>query len=305
MKILAYLIALFVAFSPVLADEASPTPKANPTPNVRDLRGTVKEEVQQLRKNFKEGFKERKVELKDEDEDEDEDLEETTDSRIQAQNLREATKQELERRREEFKQAQEQLREEFKTRMEEARERAKQEFETRREELKNKLETVKNENKKRIVEKISEQLDELNARLMKHFSEVLDKLEKVLANIQSRTEKAEANGHDVAAIRTAIQAAEDAILAARAAIEAQAAKTYTPGITGDEEKLRVEVGRARQALHSDLAVLREVIRNAYKAVRNVATSLAQIPRVDDEVEVESEETQSPTPLTTESPVLTP
>jgi len=197
-----------------------------------------------------------------------------------------------ERLKEEFKQAQEQKKEEFKIRVEEAREKAKQEIEKKREELKTRLEKIKNENKKRIVERVAQQVDELNERMVKHFSEVLDKLEKTLVNIKSRIDKAKARGLDTASAEALIGSAEDAIAGARAAIEAQSAKTYTPEISGEEMKLKVEVGQARQVLHNDISSVREKVRVAYEAVRNIATALVQIPKVDED------EGESPSPSPT-------
>lgn len=184
-------------------------------------------------------------------------------------------------------------------RLEEAREKAKEEIEAKRAELKERLQKVRDEQKKRIVERLDQQLNALNERMMKHFSVVLEKLEKALVNIESRIDKAEANGLDVSLARSMVVRAEDAIAAVKSAIEAQAAKTYTPEISGEEGKLKVEVGRARQLLHSDISLVREKVRAAYEAVRQVATTLAQIPRVNEEPE------ESPSPTVSPSPTPTP
>lgn len=144
-----------------------------------------------------------------------------------------------------------------------------------------KLQKVKNEQKRKIVERISRQTDELNARMMNHFSQVLDRLEKVLANIKSRVDKAEANNWDVSGVRAMIVSAEQAIVSAKSAIEAQAVKTYTPEITGQEEKLRLEVGEARKALHSDLVIVKEKVKAAHEFVKAVAKALAQSPRINE------------------------
>ncbi|MBI4117180.1 MAG: hypothetical protein HY451_00595 [Parcubacteria group bacterium] len=146
--------------------------------------------------------------------------------------------------------------------------------------LKERLEKVKNEQKRKIVERISQQLDELNARMNNHFGQVLDRLEKVLANIVSRVDKAEANNWDVSAARAMIKSAEEAIASARTAIEAQKARTYTPEITGDEAKLKIEVGEARKALHGDLTGVRQKVKAAFEFVKAVAKALAQSPRID-------------------------
>jgi len=156
----------------------------------------------------------------------------------------------------------------------------KEEVESKKAQLKERLQKVK-EQKKKIVERISQQLDELNAGTTNHFSQVLDRLEKVLANIKIRVDKAEAHNWDVSAVRAMIKSAEEAIASARTAIEAQAVKTYTPEITGDEGKLKVEIGEARKALHRDLAAVRQKVKAAREFVKAVAKVLAQSPKIDE------------------------
>ena len=192
----------------------------------------------------------------------------------------------------EIKNIRQNLREGVKEKRPEARERtspsptsekdktkAKEEIEAKKSKLKEKLQKV-NEQKQKKVERISQQLDELNVRTTNHFSEVLDRLEKVLANVVSRVDKAEANNWDVSAVRAMIASAKEAIASAQSAIEAQKAKTYTPQITGEEAKLKVEVGEARKALHRDLAAVREKVKAAHEFVKAVAKALAQSPRID-------------------------
>ncbi|MEK7537167.1 MAG: hypothetical protein AAB584_01870 [Patescibacteria group bacterium] len=166
-------------------------------------------------------------------------------------------------------------------RVQETKQKTREETEAKRTQLKERLQSVKDEQKKKIVERISHQIDELNARTTNHFSAVLDRLGKVLANIVSRVDKAEANKWDVSAVRIMIKSAEEAITSARKAIEAQKAKTYTPEITGGEEKLKVEVGEARKALHSDLVIVKEKVKAAYEFVKAIAKALAQSPRINE------------------------
>ncbi|HXK41135.1 MAG TPA: hypothetical protein VJ046_03525 [Candidatus Paceibacterota bacterium] len=176
-----------------------------------------------------------------------------------------------------FKKEAEQRKEELKTRVEQKREELKTRIETKREDLKKRLEKVKDERKKQAVERIDKQMDELNDRLLKHYLSVLDKLSDVLVRISERTDRAEERGVDVAAVRTAIDEANRAISAAKTAIETQSGKTYTIQVN-TEEGLKNDVGRARQALHNDLAAVRLVIKAAHEAVRQAATTLAQLPR---------------------------
>ena len=78
----------------------------------------------------------------------------------------------------------------------------------------------------------------------------------------------------------AIEDAEAAIEVARAAVDAQAGETYEVEIT-DETRLRAEVGKARKELHDDLKAVFDLVKAAREAVREAATTLAQIPRPDD------------------------
>ncbi len=69
--------------------------------------------------------------------------------------------------------------------------------------------------------------------------------------------------------------------AARAAIEAQAGKTYSISVT-TEQKLKEAAEAARKALHDDLNKVKEAVKAAHEAVRKAAVALAQIPRVDED-----------------------
>ena len=154
-------------------------------------------------------------------------------------------------------------------------------IEERRAELQTRLQSIRDERKKQAVERIHTAVNALNERMTGHFINVLDQIDKVLDRVESRTDKAEANGLDVSTVRPEITNAENAIAAARAAVEAQAGKVYEVQITGSETTLRADVGKTRQELHEDLTGVRDLVKAAREAVRNAAVTLAQIPRVND------------------------
>ena len=154
-------------------------------------------------------------------------------------------------------------------------------IEERRAELQTRLQSIRDERKKQAVERIHEAVNALNERMTDHFTNVLDQIDKMLDRVESRTDKAEANGLDVSTVRPEITNAENAIAAARAAVEAQAGKVYEVQITGSETTLRADVGKTRQELHEDLTGVRDLVKAAREAVRNAAVTLAQIPRVND------------------------
>ena len=174
-----------------------------------------------------------------------------------------------------------QKREEFRKMVDAKRDELKTKIDAERAALKDKLAKIRDERKKAAVERIAEEINRLNDNRVEHYLAVVEKLEKVLDNIVSRTDKAAGRGLDVAAVRTAIEAAKTAIAAAKTAIQAQSAKTYPVAVT-TEDRLKADVGAARKALHADLLKVHEAVKAAREAVHKAATTLAQIPKVDDE-----------------------
>ncbi|MBI2099400.1 hypothetical protein HYT45_03255 [Candidatus Uhrbacteria bacterium] len=203
------------------------------------------------------------------------------------QSARETVKQQRRQTLEQIKETRETARKEMRDKREafkkdfEARQaELKKQIEAKREELKQRLEKIKDERKKNLVQKIDKSLDELNARRLKHYSAVLDQIEKVLERVGKRAERAEERGLDVAAVKSAEEAAKAAIAASREAIKTQAGKTYKIEIT-TEMGLKQAVQKARQALHADLKKVEETVKAAREAVRKAAVALAQVPRVDE------------------------
>src|SRR3989338_1748716 len=180
------------------------------------------------------------------------------------------------------------MRDDFKTRMDAEKAELQGEIKDKREALRAQLQKVKDERRREVVERIDVRLDELNARMLDHFSNVLDRLEDVLERIASRADKAEGRGLDVNTVRTAITDALSSITSARSAVQVQAGKTCIVTVT-TENNLRVDVGKARKCLHDNLTVVREAVKAAKEAVRKAATTLAQIPRVDEDSTSPSQE----------------
>lgn len=166
--------------------------------------------------------------------------------------------------------------EEFEDKREEAQKRVRE----HREVLKTKLAEIQNERKQRIVERIDEQISKLNEKLTSHFFNALEHIDKVLTNVTTRADRAVEKGLNVGDVYTAIENAHSVITAAHDAVIIQVGVVYTIEITS-EETLRIDVGAARQALHTDLQGVRTLVRAAHDATRSAAVALAQIPRVDD------------------------
>lgn len=270
-------------------------PSINP---IKDARQNIREEVKQVRQNVREEVKDLRQGAREEIKQGRGEIRE-----INKQN-RDTMKQEFEAKRMEAKNLMESKKEEFKNKVEVKREEAKSKIEAKKEELKGKLTKIKDERKKQVVEKIYNQVNELNKRRLEHFSAVLEKLEKVLDRISNRAAKAEANGRDISAVKTAITEATNAIALSRTAIQNQTVKVYAPVIS-TESALKTDIGEIRKALHNDLAGVQETVKTAQEAVKKAATTLAQIPKVD-ELEVTVSTPETPTsPVTPESATTQP
>lgn len=192
----------------------------------------------------------------------------------------------FETKRVEFNRLRGEQRDAFKQNFRDRRSELKDKIEDQRVELKNRLKNIKDEKKKQIVERINDKINSLNERITDRFSEVLDKIDSVLSRVESRAAKAEANGKDVSEAKRLIGVAEGAISDAQTAVADQAGKVYDFEIT-IEENLRLDVGKARQKFGDDIKAVKETVKAAHKAVRDVAVALAKIPKVD-ELEVSNE-----------------
>lgn len=258
---------------------------------IKDLRQDTRQQIKEARHDSREDVKGlRQDALREAREARQDAREEAKEIKQGIQQNRETLKQEFEAKREEARKSLESKKEEFKNKIETRREEAKLKIETQKKELKAKLAKIKDERKKQIIERVYNQINELNKRRMDHFSAVLERLEKVLDGISGRTAKVEANGVNVAAVKTAITGATSAIAASRTAIANQAGKVYAL-VVNTEDSLRVDVGKIRQTLHDDLTGVQETVKTAREAVHKAATILAQIPKVN-ELEVATTTTQS-------------
>ncbi|KKR89118.1 MAG: hypothetical protein UU85_C0003G0035 [Candidatus Wolfebacteria bacterium GW2011_GWA2_42_10] len=249
------IIAVLLSAGALILPTAAQTSGTSATPfrqQIRDIQQDFRQNIEEVRQNLK----------------------------GEISQLREGALEEFKEKRLEAKNLIEQKREEFKNTIEEKRAQLQSQIQKNREDLKNRLIKIKDERKKQTVERINNQINELNERRLDHFSDVLEKLEKVLDRIGSRADKAEAHGLDISAVRTAITEANNVIAASRAAIAAQAGKTYTI-IISTEAALRTDVGKTRQVLHDDLTKVQETVKAAREAVKKAAVTLAQIPRVDE------------------------
>ncbi len=270
-------IALFsVGLIQALADEETNSPESN-TNKTEETNENKSSSDKDANENKNENMNKTRLENLRE-------VQKTAQERLKK--LREAEWQDFQEKQEQFREQQKQRQEDFLKQVEEKREALKTALEQKREEFKQSLEKIKDARKKTIVERIDGNMGSLNERLTNHFTEVLKKLDGILERISVRADKAEANGTDVAAVRTAVTVAQGTIASARSAVEEQVSKTYDIQIQ-DESTLKSNVGETRKKLRDDLAAIHATVKTAYTAVRAAATTLAQIPKVD-EMEVEQE-----------------
>lgn len=174
-------------------------------------------------------------------------------------------------------------REEFKTEFEASKEQAKLKIAEMKINFKESLKKIKDENKRISAEKIVDIIQGLNTKLTDNLSEKIKQIENVLVSIESRISKAESKGLDVSRVKIEVEKAKSAIALARNSISTQSSKVYTVNIT-DEAGLRAEMKKLRDTFSKDIKAVYVIVKSAHTAVRNTATTLAKIPKID-EVEV--------------------
>jgi len=173
-------------------------------------------------------------------------------------------------------------REEFKKNAELNKEEVKQKILLLKEEYKIELAKIKDESKKTSAEKIIESLQELNTRLTNQLSEKVDQIENVLISIESRASKTEEKGADISAVNTSIEKAKTAIATARKAISDQTKKVYSKINITDDQSLKTEIIGLRDTFKNDIKTVRNTVVAAHMAVKEAATTLAQIPGVNND-----------------------
>jgi len=139
----------------------------------------------------------------------------------------------------------------------------------KRSEFKAKLQLIKDQNKKLLVERIDTKLAEVNKKHTARFSEVLVKL-------QGFVDKAKLSSAS-ATMQADIVAAQAAIDTAKAAVDIQAAKTYTITIAS-EATLKINVGATVSLLRKDLMAVYKLVVDAKQAVQKLNTDKATIKK---------------------------
>ncbi|MBF8249587.1 MAG: hypothetical protein HW400_188 [Candidatus Levybacteria bacterium] len=155
-----------------------------------------------------------------------------------------------------------QLEEQKKTAVSKIKEDAKVMIQAKRDEFKAKLQTIKDLRKKTLVERIDAKLAEVNKNHTTRFTEILVRLQGFLDKIkQSPTATNSTVLADITAVQTAIDTA-------KTAVDTQAAKAYTIGIT-DETSLKINVGATVSQLRLDLMAVYKLVIDAKQAVQKL------------------------------------
>ncbi len=187
-----------------------------------------------------------------------------------------------------------QMRMNFEKQIQSERDTLKTKIDAKRAALKTALLKIKDQRKQKTVEDLDQRFDSINQKMTDLFVSALDQMDDVLNGITTRVDSAQEKGIDVSSIRTAISSAHQAIMDARDAVTAQAAKTYNINVT-TAANLRSSVKTTMELLKNDLKTVREKVKAARDSVHAVAVAFAR-------VHGNNADLPGPTPEPSESPV---
>lgn len=145
----------------------------------------------------------------------------------------------------------------------------------KRQEMKKRLEVIRDEKKKVAVERIDTKIVNMNKNHTERFMAVLDKLQSILNRVSQKASEVKANGKDTAVLDSSIVSAQAAIDSAKAAVLAQATKTYAIQIS-DEATLRNSVGTTVSQFRKDLRDVHKTVVEAKQSVQKAVSELARI-----------------------------
>lgn len=150
------------------------------------------------------------------------------------------------------------------------------------------LQKIKDQRKQLATEKIIETIEALNKRLTNNLSEKINQIESVLGSIESRLNKAQDKNLETKAVEDQILKAKESISLVRDEILTQSNKSYLINITENETLLREEMKDLRNRFNEDIKNLREKVKMVHFEVKEVATILAKIPKINEVEIVENE-----------------
>ncbi len=182
-------------------------------------------------------------------------------------------------------------------RMQTVRDEAQTRMESQRGKMMERMTDIQDTAKQEMAKNIATQFDNLNATWTDKFIQLLDHYDAIVVKMQARAALAATAGKDIASTTASIQAAQTAILNARTAVVAQAAKTYVldpstitktaTSTASGQDKMMKGLRTSFQTLHTtlfkDLFALRDgPMTNARRAVQSALQTLSQVPGVDED-----------------------
>lgn len=156
------------------------------------------------------------------------------------------------------------LQEQKKAAVSKVKEEAKALIQAKRDEFKIKLQVIKDQKKKALALRIDAKLARVNENQTAKYAEVLVRLQEFLDKIKQSTTETDAQ------VLADAPLAQTAINIAKAAVEAQTAKSYTMTIT-DDSALKLNAGAVVSQLRLDLMAIYKQVLDAKQAVQKLNT----------------------------------
>lgn len=144
--------------------------------------------------------------------------------------------------------------------------------EAKKTEFQKKLHEFKDTHKQEIVQKLQTKLGEVNAKRTQKMTEQLVKLQEILDKLTTRASDLKAKGLNTSSAEAKLAVAKTALDAAKSAVAAQGAKTYTIAVNS-ESTAKNDVGAAMSGLQKDLQGVYQTVFAAKKALRDAALAL--------------------------------
>lgn len=132
----------------------------------------------------------------------------------------------------------------------------KENIESRKASMKERITSFKDKKKATAAAMINTNLNKINQNRTDQMSKHLERMTAILNKLENRVNE-----------RSAIAQARASIASASSAVEAQAEKDYTIQVTS-ESKVRADAQKQREALHSDLKAVRQLVIDAKQSVAN-------------------------------------
>lgn len=165
--------------------------------------------------------------------------------------------------------------EDFIATIQQKRDEASAAAQERRDQFKQELSQIRDARKEELVSSISAKITSTNTTDTTKFADALDRLQTILDTISSKSASVKATGVDTSTVDSAVTSAQAAIDSAKAAVSAQAAKTYVLSIP-DSTTLKASIGPTVSEFRTDLSTTFKAVIDAKQAVMKAAMELAKV-----------------------------